>query len=95
MKKIKVLNHSINVRELSLDKWDVPALGQMQTTKSEMLVNKDMSSDLKETTVLHESLHFANDLLAIGLDEKQVTQIGLFLRTFIVENKQFIKEMVK
>lgn len=65
--------------------WSVQdlAMGRADTKKGEIVLAESMSEDLMEATLVHEVVHCHNEMLGIGLDERQITAIATaFNETF-------------
>lgn len=63
------------------------AMGRSDVKKATIRICKEMGTDTKEQTILHEAIHIISDHLALSLTENQVCALSAGLYSFFKENK--------
>jgi hypothetical protein len=62
------------------------AMGRSEERKNIVSVASDMPDDLKEETLLHETIHLISANLMLGLTENQVQGLSIGLYDFLKSN---------
>lgn len=87
-KKIKVLHLEYEVVEdRNIHEGSTELLGQVQYIQQRILLNEEASHPRKRETLIHEVIHTLDDVYNIGLEEKQVEQLGVAFYNFLEDNK--------
>jgi len=86
--KIGWREYNIKIREPDFDliHEGQECYGQIKYQRNEILLNSLYPEDQQKTTLIHETLHGLDGVYGIGLDEKQVEQLGNALMGLIVDN---------
>ena len=93
--KIHILDHTYNYKIVKDDcdgKW-----GRSNAKEGWLIVSNKCPKDQQASTLLHEVVHIASDLLDAGLhdQENKVSAIAMGLHSFIKSNPKLIKKMLK
>lgn len=87
-KKIKALHLEYEVVEdRNIHEGSTELLGQIQYIQQRILLNEGASYQQKCETLIHEVIHALDNVYNIGLEEKQVEQLGVALYNFLEDNK--------
>lgn len=87
-KKIKALHLEYEVIEdRNIHEGSTELFGQVQYIQQRILLNEEASYPRKCETLIHEVIHALDDVYDIGLEEKQVEQLGVALYNFLEDNK--------
>nr|DAK86611.1 MAG TPA: peptidase [Caudoviricetes sp.] len=87
-KKIKALHLEYEVIEdRNIHEGDAELFGQIQYIPQRILLNEQTSHTQKCETLIHEVIHALDNVYNIGLEEKQVEQLGVAIYNFIEDNK--------
>ena len=87
-KKIKALHLEYEVVEdRNIHEGNTELFGQVQYIQQRILLNEETSYPRKCETLIHEAIHALDDVYNIGLEEKQVEQLGVALYNFLEDNK--------
>jgi len=69
-------------------------LGRCSTTNQKIVVSSGIPEDVKNSTILHEAVHYISDLFNIDLSESQVCILETAFFNFIKSNPAFIKSLL-
>jgi Zn-dependent peptidase ImmA (M78 family) len=83
--EVKILGKKIKI--LLIDKKNLQGL--CDSTKNEISINKNLPTENKEETLLHEIIHNISDNVAIGLTEEQTQALGSCLYSVLKDNDIF------
>ena len=92
--KIRVLHQTYRVSEVDNlhDRAD-DLYGQVQYLEERILLNSGASGESKKAALMHETIHVIDEMFQIGLEEKQVEQLGVGIYNLIRDNPEmFISE---
>ena len=92
--KIRVLYRTYQISEVdNLHDGGDDLYGQVQYLEERILLNSAASDETKKAALIHEVVHTIDDLFGIGLEEKQVEQLGVGIYNLIRDNPEmFISE---
>lgn len=80
VKMVEVVNRSYPER-----------IGEINSMKQEILIDKNLTTEQKESVFLHEVLHAIVWMMCIGLEENQIMQLerGLYM---VLKENDLLKE---
>lgn len=84
--KIKIGGLIFTVEEKFNEVRDKNQSGSSCGNTQEIIIDKDISQQLKETTFIHEIIHQIDFVYNIGLEHQQVYQLETGLYSFIKDN---------
>lgn len=90
--KVNILYKTYTISECQgLHDGNQDLCGQIQYLSQQILLNSEMSEELKKATLLHELVHGLDEMYNIGLKEKQVDKLGNALYMLIRDNPEMFK----
>lgn len=92
--KIDILGKKFTVRILDPED-DGPNDGHMDLAKQEIGILLQPANDYNQDTGLHEVIHAIDEIISIGLRERQVHQLAAGLIAVIKHNPEFIAWLLK
>ena len=92
--KISILGKKFTVKILGPNEVDYND-GYMDLGKQEIGVRLQPANDYNQDTGLHEVVHAVDEILSIGLKEKQVHQLAAGLLAVFKHNPEFIEWLMK
>ena len=92
--KIRVLHQTYRVSEVdNLHDGADDLYGQVRYLEERILLNSGASDEAKKAALMHETIHVIDEMFQIGLEEKQVEQLGVGIYNLIRDNPEmFISE---
>jgi hypothetical protein len=95
---VKIGNQTYDVFEVEcVDKHDTLA-GQIKFFESEIRIQKELSIELKQETILHEVIHGIENFFGLDLEEDEVKQLGRGLTMVFKDNPkllEYLKDVTK
>ena len=92
--KIRVLHQTYQISEVdNLHDGADDLYGQVRYLEERILLNSGASGEAKKAALIHETIHVIDEMFQIGLEEKQVEQLGVGIYNLIRDNPEmFISE---
>ena len=92
--KIRVLHQTYQISEVdNLHDGTDDLYGQVRYLEERILLNSGASDEAEKAALMHETIHAIDEMFQIGLEEKQVEQLGVGIYNLIRDNPEmFIPE---
>ena len=91
--KIRVLHQTYQISEVdNLHDGADDLYGQVRYLEERILLNSGASGEAKKAALMHETIHAIDEMFQIGLEEKQVEQLGVGIYNLIRDNPEVFTE---
>jgi hypothetical protein len=93
--ELDILGKKFTVKILNPNEEDPDDDGHMDLAKQEIGIRLQPAKEYNQDTGLHEVIHAVDEILSIGLKEKQVHQLAAGLIAVLKHNPEFIAWLMK
>ncbi len=95
-KKVKIGGSTLNVRYTKIPEENgMDFLGYIVHAKKKIQIDKTYPKETRNQTLLHECVHGIDREYSIGLSEQKTARLATALYAFLVDNKPFVREVIK
>ena len=98
MKRLKINSSIYEIRyvdEVKIDGVNDLLQGALNRWDKVIEIKRDLGEQARKQTIAHEAVHGILDEASIALSERTVERLANMLYGFMIDNKEFIREIVK